>query len=117
VLGGTSIRKVRLPRYTPKALILRDAMAWRRKKNPEFGLEGGFRTFGWERAPNREETMPGPEGAARAGLRFVAQALFVAVFLHALAAFVFCDFRLSLLFNGTHGFFLGTAVRTSERPC
>ena len=43
-------------------------------------------------------------GARSAGLRLVAQPLFVAVFFHALAAFVFRDFRLSLLFNGTHGF-------------
>ena len=92
-------------------------MKWRGKTNPEFGLEGGFRTFGRERASNRAESMPGLGGAARAGLRLVAQALFVAVFLHALAAFVFCDFRLSLLFDGTHGFYVGTAVRTSERPC
>ena len=52
-------------------------------------------------------------GAWRARLRLVAQPLLVAVFFHALAAFVFRDFRFSLLFNGTHGFF-GTAVETSE---
>jgi hypothetical protein len=74
---------------------------------PEFGLESGFRTFGRERASKRGESMPGPGGAERAGLRFVAQALFVAILLHALAAFVFRDFRFSLLFNGTHGFVSG----------
>ena len=39
--------------------------------------------------------------AARGGgaiLRLVAQTLFVAILLHALAAFVFCDFSFSLLF-------------------
>jgi len=40
-------------------------------------------------------------GAAQGGtgiLRLVAQTLFVAILLHALAAFVFCDFSFSLLF-------------------
>lgn len=39
-----------------------------------------------------------PHWGRKKTLRLVAKALFVAVFLHALAPLVFCDFRFSFLF-------------------